>query len=1230
MAKRNGQEPDLRLHQLLQITNQAARIGSWEFDLTTQSLYWSDVTREIHEVPPDYVPTVETAIEFYLEGYCRTAIQKAVEACIEKGEPYDLELQIRTATGKIKWVRALGTADRFEGKTFRIYGSFQDIHEQKLMQLALDKRTQEYRSLFDHNPHGVYSLDNEGRFTDVNEQLLQIAQCTREQIIGQHYSIFTGPDNKAYVDDIFQRVRNGERLEYQLTVRDLHGNPRHIQVTAMPMVVNGRVEGSYGVVSDIGEKLRMQALLHESEERFRLAMEGARDGIWDLDLRTGKNYVSEQFAKMLGFTLEQVYDDAFFKSRFHPEDAQRRLEVMEEHLSGKRPFYDLEIRIKTGSGKYRWFLTRGKALWDENGKPVRITGSLTDIHEEKMLRQQLESSNRLLRKHEAQLLRSLQLLDAFVKGLPDNILQVDNRGRIYYLHIPQNTVLFANLIPAVGDDIATCISAGPILLQAVRTCIHRREPQIVEFKEWRSNTTYYFEARITPAADKKALIIIRNVTAQHKAQQELIRQELKYTSLIENMHLGILEVDNEQNITKAHPGFCKMTGYEAEELVGKNAMEVFSPPSEKEKLLQATQRRKHAQADYYETQILKKNGEKIDVLVSGAPLYDDMGNIVGSVGIHHDITHYKRTARLLEDSNRIGKIGTFEIDLLQQKITWNDLMWEIFETEQDFHPNLSQLMAFYIPGASRERAEELYESMQKDVAYCDEVFEIRSGRGNRKWIRILAATEMAGAKAARIVGIVQDVTTLKQYEVDLKNYSNLTETILTSIEDGLLVLDKDDNIIFHNESAGELLQQDNKRWLGANLWEVFPQAHEIFDEIYTKVKTSGKAAERVYAYTNHHVTTWLSLKAYPTRTGGVSFLYRDITGEKAQEQAIRSLNAKYQAISRATNQIIFEWKLTTGEVEFNDVFFDVTGYDADDAIHSIDFHLKNIHPDDIDRFQQSLQQCIARKNPAWAFGYRYKIADGSYRHLHARSTIQFDKSGNALTILGTVEDVTERIRLNEKLVTEKVNAQRKINEAVIVAQEQEREFIGRELHDNVNQILTTAGLYLQLAESEGFTSAGTIEQIRQFIQKAIDEIRVLSRRLTPPSLKDIGLSVAMVDMISQVAKASPIKFRFNIAEELDALLGKDKSLVIYRITQELINNVLKYAHASECRVILEKTPDHHVRLVVKDNGKGFDIAKTKKGVGLNSSIARVEVYGGTVNMQSSPGKGCTVTIEIPL
>ncbi|NMC74638.1 MAG: PAS domain-containing protein [Geobacteraceae bacterium] len=137
--------------------------------------------------------------------------------------------------------------------------------------------------------------------------------------------------------------------------------------------------------------------LRESEERWQFALEGSGDGVWDNDIRTGKNYYSDQCKRMLGYEPDEIGDsfDAWL-NRVHPDDRERVLEEAQRHLRGEVPVYVAEFRIRCRDGSYKWVLSRGKVMArNERGEPLRIVGTHSDITHRKLLEEQLTRSQKM-------------------------------------------------------------------------------------------------------------------------------------------------------------------------------------------------------------------------------------------------------------------------------------------------------------------------------------------------------------------------------------------------------------------------------------------------------------------------------------------------------------------------------------------------------------------------------------------------------------------------------------------------------------------------------------------------------------------------------------------------------------------------------------------------------------------------------------------------------------------
>jgi len=223
------------------------------------------------------------------------------------------------------------------------------------------------------------------------------------------------------------------------------------------------------------------------------------------------------------------------------------------------------------------------------------------------------------------------------------------------------------------------------------------------------------------------------------------------------------------------------------------------------------------------------------------------------------------------------------------------------------------------------------------------------------------------------------------------------------------------------------------------------------------------------------------------------------------------------------------------------------------------------------------------------------------------------------------QDVTEKIRLLEELSQQQKLKQLHITEAVLSAQEKERSIIGAELHDNINQILATVKLYLDVAMAEPQPRMELLSKSRRNISSAIEEIRKLSKMLIAPSLKELGLKDSIDELIRNILIVKKMKIRFSTDGLDEEIISKDLRVAIYRIVQEQLNNILKYADAS-CVTIQLREKGRQISLLIEDDGKGFDVNCRRKGVGITNIISRAELFNGKVEIDSAPGKGCRVKV----
>lgn len=203
--------------------------------------------------------------------------------------------------------------------------------------------------------------------------------------------------------------------------------------------------------------------------------------------------------------------------------------------------------------------------------------------------------------------------------------------------------------------------------------------------------------------------------------------------------------------------------------------------------------------------------------------------------------------------------------------------------------------------------------------------------------------------------------------------------------------------------------------------------------------------------------------------------------------------------------------------------------------------------------------------------------------------------------------------------------------AMLQAQEKERNAIGTELHDNVNQVLAAAKLYLQSAMNPGSDKDREIflKKGHDYVVDAIAEIRKMSHKLVTPSVREITLVGAIKELLKDIRTTTSLHVKLIADNYKTGLIDEEHKIMLYRVIQEQVNNIIKHADAKNVTVTLCSTSSQ-VMLTVRDDGKGFDLAKAYKGIGMRNIRNRADCLNAGMKISSSPGQGCSLSICIPL
>ncbi|MEI9912058.1 MAG: response regulator [Bacteroidota bacterium] len=348
---------------------------------------------------------------------------------------------------------------------------------------------------------------------------------------------------------------------------------------------------------------------------------------------------------------------------------------------------------------------------------------------------------------------------------------------------------------------------------------------------------------------------------------------------------------------------------------------------------------------------------------------------------------------------------------------------------------------------------------------------------------------------------------------------------------------------------------------------------------------------------------------------------------KAEQDLIESENRLARA-QQVAHMGSWDLNVITNIILLSDEACRIYWIEPDQNRQSFKTWLSFIHPEDVAAVSEKIKETRHSLHD-FSVGHRILRKDGSTRHICTEGKSGFDLTGVPAGLHGTTHDVTEKVLLENKLVEERLTMQRQITHAVLTTQENERENIGKELHDNLNQILAVAKLYLQMAKSHIEQREMYIDKSCGFIVNVIEEIRKISKRLIIPDIHVIGLCDNIKHLVEDLVVIHPIKIQFSSNDIKGDELNKKLQLTIFRIVQEQINNILRHAKATRATINLKRQEDQII-LLISDNGEGCDILKEKNGVGIMNIKSRTEVYQGKVTILSKPGEEYKLKVVLPL
>ncbi len=487
------------------------------------------------------------------------------------------------------------------------------------------------------------------------------------------------------------------------------------------------------------------------------------------------------------------------------------------------------------------------------------------------------------------------------------------------------------------------------------------------------------------------------------------------------------------------------------------------------------------------------------------------------------------------------------------------------------------------------------------------------------WIEVNAYPSTTGLSV-----YFRDITSRKHqdqqraaYEQKIREQNNRMKMILERITDGFMAVDSNWNITFSNRQGEDIIGMPHEEIISKNLWDCFPHAKGTIFE--TNLRNALYKQVPVYFETYSTIKPiLLELSVYPS-DDGLTIFYRDVTEKRKTEEAMQRLSLIAKETSNAVSLVELDGKISW----INNAFTRITGYTAEEAIGHKNSELiigNETDPITIAQMKESFEQGEPIQGEVVSY-----TKNNEKLWLEVSGQLIHDHQGKVQRYFFIISDITERKRLEQELETQR----KKTTAAVLAAQERERAFVGQELHDNVNQILTTIKLYTELIrDGIGNTNEMANKSI-QLLQNSINEIRSLSKRLTAPSQQNVKFKDSIQELIESVSATDKISVTLNVSRIDHINISQELQLAIYRILQEHLTNILKHAQAQNVQVTFDYM-DGDLVMKVTDNGKGFDVKQKRNGIGITNMITRAENQNGALTINSAPGLGCVLITRFSL
>ncbi|MEO5888826.1 MAG: PAS domain S-box protein [Ferruginibacter sp.] len=490
-------------------------------------------------------------------------------------------------------------------------------------------------------------------------------------------------------------------------------------------------------------------------------------------------------------------------------------------------------------------------------------------------------------------------------------------------------------------------------------------------------------------------------------------------------------------------------------------------------------------------------------------------------------------------------------------------------------------------------------------------------------------------KVVMVISLIQDITKTKSIEQDLRKLSEELTDYKYALDEAFSVSVSDDKgvIEYANENFCRLSKYSREELIGQDYRIVNSGYHpgEFMQDLWATISKGhvwkgafkNKAKDNTYYWVESVIVPFVNENG---RAYQYASIWTDITERKQGEESLINNEIRLRHFFETAPESVFVIDAGSGKfVDNNENALSLLKCSREKLLQSSPADFSPPFQPDGSISLEKINGFITGATDGKVRVFEWVLRDSNAMEITCECRLNLLSNTMGPIVRISVIDISEKIRSGKRLVTAEHKKQQQLTSSMMTAQDDNRSFIGEELHNNINQILATSMLYMDLAINADGERKDVMTNSRNYIQLAMTEINKLYISLKTPSLAGMDLPTVLKELLENTRQANNLNFIEDWQELDERVLNEDLNLTIFRIVQEQLTNILKHADAKTVAIGLKSSPGL-LQLRIKDDGNGFDCAQQKDGVGLKIIASRADLFHGKVIINSEPGDGCEMLV----